>query len=444
MTARQCYEAALVEMNKYQAPSLILEEFNYMFNKTIRQFINKKYNIYDVNQQTTDDLRVLKSTCILKPIKTTLYGINNDSVTASDSLYGATYEADLPLDYLHLLNCICTFKVAKQFKCYDKDTYVQFAATRMTSDLWPKIINNFYMRPQYKRPYYFIHNVNSNNSGSLPTNPYNPNNIHATGMGPGTDISILSIRDRWNSYITDLRNNNYQIERVTDTYTDVQVTNEVLIPIKTPYYRATNSTGERYCIVYNYSTSDFELVPEATAELSIAEETIIVITSGSRIKVVDDTLYINNKEALTYYILVSDEFLSTYGSQASLGGLPRTLKTDVGEISLVERDGIHRYGNPSNVRIEIRYGKDDTVFQLANIYVDYIKTPQEIRLTQEQLDLTEDTSQIMEYPDYICQEIINELVNLLMENSSDPRLQTHIPVNQSIASPAQQQAQPSK
>lgn len=443
MTARQCYEAALIEMNKFQAPSLILEEFNYMFNKTIRQFMNKKYNIYDVNQQTTDDLRVLKSTCTLKPTKTTLYGINNDSVTASDSLYGATYEADLPLDYFHLLNCICTFKVNKQFKCYNKDTYVQFAATRLTADLWAKVINNLYMRPSYKRPYYYINNVNSNNSGSLPTNPYNPNDIHSTGMGPGTDISILSIRDKWNSYILSLQN--YIVTKITDVYNDAQVIDETFIPLKTPYYRATNkTTGENYCIIYNYSTNEFELVPEATAELSIAEETIIVITNSNKIKVVDDTLYIDNKEALTYYILVSDSFLSTYGDKASLGGLPRTLKTDVGEISLVERDAIHRYGNPSNVRLEIRYGKDDSLFQLVNVYVDYIKTPQEIRLTQEQLDLTEDTSQIMEYPDYICQEIINELVNLLMENSSDPRLQTHIPVNQSIASPAQQQAQPSK
>jgi len=35
------------------------------------------------------------------------------------------------------------------------------------------------------------------------------------------------------------------------------------------------------------------------------------------------------------------------------------------------------------------------------------------------MDLTEDTSQIMEFPDYICQEIINELTNVIMENASD-------------------------
>ena len=61
-----------------------------------------------------------------------------------------------------------------------------------------------------------------------------------------------------------------------------------------------------------------------------------------------------------------------------------------------------RYGNPSNVRLEIRYGKDSSVFELVGVVVDYIKTPQLIRITQEQIDLTRDTSQIMEFPDYVC------------------------------------------
>ena len=55
-----------------------------------------------------------------------------------------------------------------------------------------------------------------------------------------------------------------------------------------------------------------------------------------------------------------------------------------------------------------------------------------IELTEEQLDTIEDTSQIIEFPDYVCYEIINEFAKLLLENSSDPRLQTHLPVNQTI------------
>lgn len=323
MTARQVYEGVLIELNKVEAPSLLLEDFNYLFNKAVYQYISTRYNIYDINQQTTDDVRVLKATAIL-PVKLAADAYTGDDVTgngvtASNALYGATYEVVLPSDYLHILNCVCNYKVKKQFKCYNPDSFVQFSARRLTSDLWSQIINNFYMRPMYKRPYFYIHNVNTNVAN--PTNPYQ------ASANSGTDITSAT-------------------------------------------------------------TSD--------------------------------------------------------GTTTVTGGLPRTIKIGNNAVDAVERSGQIRFGNTSQVRMEIRYGKDTSLFELVNVYIDYLKTPQNIRLTQEQLDLTEDTSQMMEFPDYVCQEIINVLVKLVMENSSDPRLQTHIPVNTTIANPAQAQSQPNK
>jgi hypothetical protein len=61
---------------------------------------------------------------------------------------------------------------------------------------------------------------------------------------------------------------------------------------------------------------------------------------------------------------------------------------------------------------------------LEKVAVDYLKTPQHILLTQTQVDKTTDTSQILEFPDYVCQEILNELVMIILEHNSDPRLQT--------------------
>jgi hypothetical protein len=107
--------------------------------------------------------------------------------------------------------------------------------------------------------------------------------------------------------------------------------------------------------------------------------------------------------------------------------------TDIIEVDAVEKPAAVRLGNVSPVRLEVRYGRDDSVFELKLVHVDYIKTPQYIRLTPEQLDLTVDTSQIMEFPDYVCQEIINELVHIVMENASDPRLANHVAVSQSVA-----------
>lgn len=160
MTARQVYEGVLIELNKVQAPNLLLEDFNYFFNKAVDQYVNKRYNIYDISQQTTDDVRVLKSTVTLEVAEGNNAGSLNRDVTKKGSLYDSTYEFDLPTDYLHLLNCICEYKVLKPFKCYDANTYVQFAAERLTSDSWSTVINNVYTRPTYKRPYYFLHNVN--------------------------------------------------------------------------------------------------------------------------------------------------------------------------------------------------------------------------------------------------------------------------------------------
>lgn len=318
MTLKQVYEALLVEMNKVEAPSLLLPDFNYLVNKAVLQYINTRYNIYDANQQTTDDLRVLKATAIL-PVKKTnsAYG-TTDSETIK-GLYGATYETELPPDYLHMLNCVCIFKVSEQKDCWDAGDLWNCGATRLTSDMWPLVINNFYMRPSYRRPYYFIHNVNK--SVELPTNSYVKDIEGEEGLGTGTDAPS---RD------------------------------------------------------YNYQDNP---------------------------------------------------------------NLSRSIKIGEKSESLVEKNIGRRFGNASTVRCEIRYGKDDSVFKLQSIHIDYLKSPQHLRLTQTQLDSTKDTSQMMEFPDYVCQEIINGLVKLVMENSSDPRLQTNIPVNQTIAPPAQLQSQ---
>lgn len=306
-------------MNKVQAPSILLEDFNYFFNKAINQYINKRYNIYDTNQQTTDDIRVLKATAKLFPIKDV---DNITTIKTEDSMYGALYEFQLPADYLHLLNCVVNYKVKQRFKCYDEGDYWQTGAIRLTADLWPQIINNFYMRPSYKRPYYYINNVNT----SVGQNKSNVSNLNPTNI------------------VVDNANSNTSIK--------------------------------------------------------------IIGTDGS---------------------------------------LPTTITLKDGNTDdLVEKTATHRYGNASNVRLELRYGKDNSVFELNNIWIDYIKAPQYIRITQDQLDKTADTSQIMEFPDIVCQEIINELVHILMENSTDQRLQTHPVVSQSIANPAQAQTEQTK
>ena len=373
MTARQVFEATLIELSKIQAPALKLYEFNYLFNKAINQYINKVYNVYDINQQTTDDLRVLKATAYLKPHKyradnapynnfksggtktaytgdspsdTTTYATASSYLSNEhsqiQSLNGATYEVFMPIDYLHMLNCVCIYYVAKQKDCWDAGSYIQIPATRLTADSWSQIVTDIYNRPSPMRPYYYIHNQAS--SITIPTDPVTSGEVGESNPAgyTGTDMPIGG-------------------------------------------YKVTSDNG------------------------AVATNT-------------------------------SDE--SGAGSN-----FQRTFKLKNGEvskdISLVEKPTAVRVANPSNVRCEIRYGKDDSLFQLVEVQIDYVKSPQFIRLTQEQIDLTEDTSQIMEFPDYVNQEIINELVHLVMEHSNDPRLANNIQMTNTIARPTgQQQAAP--
>lgn len=318
---------------------MLLQDFNYFFNKAINQYINKRYNIYDVNQQTTDDLRVLKSQALLDVIPASESDVINNLAQYSAGtakLYGGTYETTLPADYLHILNCICIYKVKKNYKCYNKDDYVQFAAKRLTSDAWSVIINDYYNRPLPQRPYFYIHNVNT--QSTLPTNP---------------------IKDSTGKYVNG----------GTDFYTN------------------------------------YENIVDKESELRQSNPTNQII-------------------------------------EGNINQIPRTISLgspDNRTVSVIDKEAGLRYSNPTSIRMEIRYGSND-IFELEKIIIDYIKSPQNIRLTQEQVNLTEDTSQIMEFPDYVCQEIINELTMLVMENIADPRLQTNASVTQSIANPAQQQA----
>ena len=379
MTARQVFESTLIELSKTQAPSLKLYEFNYLFNKAINQYINKVYNVYDINQQTTDDLRVLKATAFLTPHKveinksTTDSAIQNtsavtgnqdqakqDSTTTAyngqatsylskahrsiQSLHGATYEVFLPIDYLHMLNCVCIYYVAKTKDCWDAGSYIEIPATRLTADSWSSIITDIYNRPSPMKPYYYIHNLNQ--SQKIPTDPRT-----TTTIGTGLE--------------------------------------EIGIDMAKFPYQVTHADGG-----------------EGISDINAG-------TAGG-----------------TDIDSQNSNFQRTYKFGDS--------ETD--RISLVEKPIAARIGNTSNVRCEIRYGKDDSLFQLAEVQVDYVKCPQFIRLTQEQIDLTEDTSQIMEFPDYVNQEIINELVHLVMERINDPRLSNNMQMTQSIARPTGQQA----
>ena len=407
----------LIELSNQNAPSLLLQDYNYLINKAINQYINKQYNTYDFNQQSTDSLRVLKSTCFLEPKlaytenKYQASTVLGKKYPRLNNLYGATYEVELPQDYLHLLNCICIYQVNKTFKCYDKGSFVQFAAKRLPSNLWSNIINDYYQRPLPERPYYYIHNVNKQNE--LLTNEYKD--------GSGTDQLILSnigphIELHVANYDYPLKLKKSDTEGMYFLAPDQSMSEDEFGKYREAGFDYSKGFSFSAGMLVQYDTQK-TIYKSTSGNLSVAQ-------NPGAVSEYDHNWTPEIIDSATGAYFNRDIFTSQFGS-----------------VSAVEKPGGIRYSNPSPLRMEIRYGKDNTVFELKEVLVDYIKSPQHIRLTQEQLDLTEDTSQIIEFPDYVCQEIINELVTIVMENTKDDRLQTHVAVTQSIAQPTQQQAQ---
>lgn len=253
---------------------MLLEDYNYLINKAVQQYTNKVYNRYEINQQATDDLRVLKDSVKLPVIVA--------SSEAEEPYEGfpnedKEYCVVLPSDYLHLLNCVIQYKKvdgAGTGKCPTKDSGANliFPARKLTADIYPSIIINAYLKPDTKRPYYFITNVH------------------------GED---------------------------------------------TPSY--------------------------------------------------------------------ADEIAKLLGEEPEKN---------------------------TGIKMQIRCGHS-TKYVPAYAYIDYIRAPKRIEIKESDLDLVNgvDQSPEMEFPDYVCYEIINEFAKLLLENASDARLQSYMPINQSIATP---------
>ena len=263
MSIRDAFENCLVELNKVQAPSLLLDDFVYMFNKAVQQYINTRYNLFETKQQLTDDLRVL--------LKTHNEVLNPGVIGTFD---GPTI--GLPSDYIHMLNCICTFTQTKENKCGNSKTITK-GANKMDTTQWSHVIENYYMKPSVKQPYYYIMNISD----------------------PKLDESLSH----------------------------------------------------------------------------------------------------------------KDEDKDQKASQTS--------------------NQYKRYGNSTMPTMQIKYG-DDPNYKLTEVRIDYLRAPYYYTLTQDQLDDIQDQSMIIEFPDYVVYEIINTLVKLILENGGNPRIQTHMGVNQSI------------
>jgi len=306
MTAREVYEGILIELEAEDAPEMQLDSFNYFINKGIYNYVNKRYNLFNSNQQVTDDLQVLKSPASFSGDKLILKG-NTVTFTNGSSITQALYNVQLPSNYYHLLNCIVTYELSSDFKGYKSGSFVQFAAKKINADAYASILNNAFLNPIYKRPYFNVLNDGNQINGDWKSNE--------TKYDPDTVRKIID-------------------KKAGDT-------------------------------------------------------------------------------------LAHNAF-----SDVDNSGTLNTGDTFVGPI------------------LEINYGKDNSIFNLHKVDIDYLKVPSRIVLTAEQIDQTVDYSQVMEFPEYVCQQIIREIVLLVMAKDGSQKINLVASVNNTIPNGVQQQQDP--
>jgi hypothetical protein len=269
----------------------------------------------------------------------------------------------------------------------------------LTADSWSSVVDDVYNQPTKKRPYYYVHNQND---------MYVDSNYELTARNSELPTNIDS---------------------------------------------STIPSGNATDKLHEYDYSLWHAVLDAAKQASLAEsalpETVITAATGVIGITVDMTNAINKvNTSLAETATASDAYKALLAVPAIASGTSNfertfTFNGIANAEDAVEKSAGIRHANSSRVKVEIRCGRDKSnIFSLSAVQIDYVKAPQFIRLTQEQLDSDEDISQVMEFPDYVNQEIVNELVNLVMRKVNDPSLNAHIQMTQSIARPTGQSAQP--
>ena len=272
------------------------------------------------------------------------------------------------------------FDVNKRKECWNAGDVMVVGATKLTADSWSSVVDDVYNQPTKKRPYYYVHNQN--------------------------DIYV----DEDSGILTD---------RNSEIPTNINSTDRLHTTTSYALWMSVLASAE---MASKEEDSDKQDVIDA-ARL-VAGENVDMITEinkvGSDEAITDANGAYSALLNIPKIATVSHNFDRTFNFDENGDGIAETH-------SAIEKPAGSRHANSSRVKVEIRCGRDKSnVFSLSAVQIDYVKAPQFIRLTQEQLDSDEDISQVMEFPDYVNQEIINELVNLVMRKTNDPSLQAHI------------------
>ncbi len=89
--------------------------------------------------------------------------------------------------------------------------------------------------------------------------------------------------------------------------------------------------------------------------------------------------------------------------------------------------------NQNRPKMKIHIGNKNSYMELRSVEFDYVKFPEKVTLFDSDVfSVGVDTSQILELPDYLINELVKRCVSYLLERSGDPRIQSYPIFNQEI------------
>lgn len=292
-------------------------------------------------------------------------------LNSDDFLSDGVWATNLPDDYLHILNCVVAFqKDTKYEHCGNPDKKYVFIGAKRL----PSNASSQVITNHYFKPSY--------------RNPYfYINNVDSDSEIQGQD-NLQRIDGQAKSYII---NKDCEMLEITKNGT-------VLKKINLTSYPSILSKFRELLKIKNQTSDNIKDPFFQNLKVNLLNDNQIEVS------------------------------LIGYEINANLG-----IQDNGSSNYLIDKESLVRYGNSTKVRIEIRCGENNKYIP-DHIYVDYIKSPQMVSLNEDLLDDIQDNSQILEFPDNVIYEIINQTVTLILDNISDAnRLQMNKVINQTIA-----------
>jgi len=342
MTAREIYEAVLVEVNKENAPTFTIEEFNYLLNKSVLALTNEKYNFYAANQQLSDDLRVL--------LKTAEFGLETDTFNAvrgtlvNDVITAAT-EAKV--------SSVSDISVGDIIKLGDSSV----EAT-----------------------------VNAVDTSSYP---------YTLTLSDGPEKTITAGAPIY------IKTPQVSLTQYIDGFDE----SDMMIPVVLP---SSDYLHMLSCRVVQKGNKPYPTDSTTTYLTFPAKRLTFDIYNF-----IENNVYLRPAPNRPYY-QVFDNYLNS--------GM---IKTDNGTPLYKE------YQNKPTVNVYL--GRQRATLNPYMVKIDYLKLPEPIILDDVDIFTAgADTSQALEFPDYLKNEIVRRITDYLLEKTRDPRVQTHPAFNQEI------------